>query len=1405
MKRKFAALFLLLALLLAVSALADTQGLLTLPAGTTVIEEEAFAGLTSATEFDLPASVTQIGAGAFRGAGSGSAQLRYYFPTEGLTVAPGAFDSCRATVKVNGTELPRIYYTVSDSGATVTGSGGNLTDVVIPDTLGGKPVVAIGSNAFNGRNAMTSVTIPDSVVSLGASAFRDCSSLTQITLPAGITALPNSVFQGDRKLEQVNLQGALTAIGNDAFNDCYVLAFDIPATVTQIGDYAFRYCRALTQATIPSGVTALAKGIFTHCENLQSVQLPQGLQSIGQAAFDYCVALTGIDLPTGLTSLGTQVFYDCRALTSVSLPAGITALPSETFRGCYALTQVDLPSGLASIGSNVFYDCQALRTVSLPAGVTALPNDAFRYWTGLTGIQLPSGLTTLGTSVFRDCRALTSISLPAGITTLPNDTFYNCSALAEISLPTGLTALGTNVFYYCTALTEIDLPAGVTALPNETFCGCYALADIDLTRITSLGNNVFRECRALTEVTIPEGVTALPQSAFEGDTGLQQVHLPSTLATINNYAFYNCKALTEITIPAGVTAIPDGAFQKCAALESVQLPAGVESIAQNAFRECTKLTQINFPAGLTSIGNEAFRDTCVGQTANAVYVLPDSVETFGSSAFYNCGAGLLVAKGSERENFVKTNGYTFTYDANTGFRYQYKSNAQYLVAYKGPGGSVTIPAEAAIIGENAFANNTAVTAVTIPNTVTVLDRQAFRYCTNLARVTMADSVTLIDERAFAYCANLTDVTFSANLTSIGADAFDYACTAAGTHFYRLPDHIATLGWTPFSDCGAVMCFNRGSDTAALFKQNQYIYTYNGETDFRYRWYSGEGTEGHQERLMQYVGSAATVNIPGYVWMISDDAFRNNTAVTKVVIPEGVTRISFSAFRDCTHLTDVTFPNTLTLIDSNAFNGCGSAAQASFCFNLPDSITGVGEYVFQNSPAILTCGINSTTAGTISNRGWSFARNDRPNELDFRYRWDYFDHVWNWGLYDYAGSLSSVLLPDDCRHVNSAMFQQKPDLELKCNQLSDTALGLSEAELNFTFPGHEGLRYRIIDGALNLTGCVGTPTELIIPQAAAYINAGWEEHVNSHSFENRTTLTRLVLPEGMLKIKDSAFKGCLNLTDVTFPDSLRVLENHAFEQCGKNADSLHYYVLPDSMTSISTNVDAGWGAFTDINMGRISCNPDTKTALQLSGIDTYNHNGSYLFALKGHETDGLLYQYRQYTVNGEPVNRLELRRYEGSGAAVYIPADTGLYRIENNVFKDHQELLQVTMPDGLVEIGDSAFSGCTLLHGGAEEFVIQVPSTVKRIQNNAFYEVGSGYTANRFYLVLPGALEEFYISAITYCNAVFVAPGGLAATVLYDNWYYYYTTLADAKAKTNCQYQRYVVDGMEVEHVHYGKR
>ena len=899
-----------------------------------------------------------------------------------------------------------------------------------------------------------------------------------------------------------------------------------------------------------------------------------------------------------------------------------------------------------------------------------------------------------------------------------------------------------------------------------------------------------------------------------------------------------------------------------------------------------------------------------------------------------------------------------------------------------------------------------------------------------------------------------------------------------------------------------------------------------------------------------MGSDAVVEIPAYIWLIDDNAFKDNTTLTKVVIPEGVTQINTNAFRDCSNLTDVVFPDSLNKVYDSAFNGCGSAAQDTFLFQLPAGIREMGTYVFYNCPAILVCGLETTTAATISNRDWSFVRKDRESELDLRYKWDYFNHIWGWGLYDYVGDQTSVQLPDDCVNVNSGKLKQKVEngLELKCSQMSDTAAGLSRAGISFTFPGHEGLRYQIINNVLYIMGYAGTGTQIIIPAAQDYVDAGVDEQIRANAFQDQTAITKVVVPEGVTRIndgafrncymlsdirlpnslkifeqcvfvncgrdaakpfylalpdnmegmtgfsggnhtfsdfygilkcgktsqtaalvtdrsfvytvegeedyryryesytenevtgrrlwlvgyvgesataiipegiygmklnssgkiredwrvfygngfngnetitkvvipegtvniradvftgcknltditfpstlkildqnvfrycgenatepfyfvlpdnmetmagrgggaqtfsdcnailetgkysptaalltdrnfcytvagehdfryryieytegevtgrrlwlvgyageggtvtipqgiygirqyqwdppygsyepdfygrgditslvipegtvviEDSAFRGCVNLVDITFPESLKVLMNHAFEQCGKNATTLHYYVLPDNMTEISTNVDSGWGAFTDINMGRIVTSPNCSTALQLSGIDTYNHGGSYRFALKGHETDGLLYRYRQYStpIPEQYENRLILEQYEGTGNLVTIPAGTGLYGIESAVFKERSNIEKVVIPDGVVWLGEDVFNGCAVMHEGDPqnvENVIRLPGTLKNIGYRTFMELGTAYTAERFFLVLPGGLESFDISIVTNCNAVLVAPNGsVAAQVLHGNWYYYYFTLEDAMAQTNVQYRRDIDEhGVEVPHVHYGRQ
>lgn len=65
---------------------------------------------------------------------------------------------------------------------------------MIPGTLGGKKVVAIGYWAFYRGSSLTTITIPDSVTSIDGGAFRACSSLTSINVNS--TALNYSSLDG---------------------------------------------------------------------------------------------------------------------------------------------------------------------------------------------------------------------------------------------------------------------------------------------------------------------------------------------------------------------------------------------------------------------------------------------------------------------------------------------------------------------------------------------------------------------------------------------------------------------------------------------------------------------------------------------------------------------------------------------------------------------------------------------------------------------------------------------------------------------------------------------------------------------------------------------------------------------------------------------------------------------------------------------------------------------------------------------------------------------------------------------------------------------------------------------------------------------------------------------------------
>ncbi len=115
-----------------------------------------------------------------------------YTPTD---ITPGRTDRvickiCDATVQESYVipmvdSIPYIYRLNSD-GKTCTITGVlNFTDneLILPTTVYGYPVTAIGENAFANRTSITTVYIPKSVTQIGAGAFNGCQNLTSITYP----------------------------------------------------------------------------------------------------------------------------------------------------------------------------------------------------------------------------------------------------------------------------------------------------------------------------------------------------------------------------------------------------------------------------------------------------------------------------------------------------------------------------------------------------------------------------------------------------------------------------------------------------------------------------------------------------------------------------------------------------------------------------------------------------------------------------------------------------------------------------------------------------------------------------------------------------------------------------------------------------------------------------------------------------------------------------------------------------------------------------------------------------------------------------------------------------------------------------------------------------------------------
>ena len=150
----------------------------------------------------------------------------------------------------------------------------------------------------------------------------------------------------------------VTEIGGDIFSDFYsrnnnhVTSVYIPASVTKIAAYAFRYAR-LTEfpSSWPRSVTKIEQGTFSSTRMSGDLVIPEGITSIGQYAFNTsCENLTSITLPSTIREIQSSAFSGAGGgvppnLTTINIPKSVNSIifVTDAILG-YGSTKLDLTS-----------------------------------------------------------------------------------------------------------------------------------------------------------------------------------------------------------------------------------------------------------------------------------------------------------------------------------------------------------------------------------------------------------------------------------------------------------------------------------------------------------------------------------------------------------------------------------------------------------------------------------------------------------------------------------------------------------------------------------------------------------------------------------------------------------------------------------------------------------------------------------------------------------------------------------------------------------------------------------------------------------------------------------------------------------------------------------------------------
>ena len=500
---------------------------------------------------------------------------------------------------------------------------------------------------------------------------------------------------------------------------------------------------------------------------------------------------------------------------------------------------------------------------------------------------------------------------------------------------------------------------------------------------------------------------------------------------------------------------------------------------------------------------------------------------------------------------------------------------------------------------------------------------------------------------------------------------------------------------------------------------------------------------------EYVEGLGVITFDGDVTSIGDSAFSGCTSLTSITIPDSVTSIGESAFIGCTSLTSITIPEGVTSIGRNAFSGCRNLTSIT----IPEGVTSIGAVAFGGCSSLMSFSGKYSSpdghflidSGSIIAVAFAAFQDGIVNIPD---------DVTGIGDYAFAGgyNLTSITIPDSVTSIGESAF-------IGCTSLTSITIPNSVTSIgNSAFSGCTSLTRITIPervtsiGNFAFFGCTSL-TSITIPNSVTSIG--------NSAFSNCTSLTSITIPEGVTSIGNSAFSNCTSLTSITIPDSVTSIGSFAFSGCtsltsftipdsvtsiGSSAfygcTSLTSITIPNSVTSIGSSVFYGCTSLAGITI------PESVTSIGYSAFG--NCESLTSISIPGSvETIGsaaflCCYRLTELTISkGVKIIGTYAFQECTSLSSVTIPESVtsigagpfclcsslmsfkGKFASSDGRFLMNSGLLiqaasgamagHLDIPDSVTRIGDDAFNRCTGLTS------VTIPKSVTRLGKWAFYE------------------------------------------------------------------------------------